>query len=467
MSARRRPDRRTTSRVSAGAALLACLVVTACTAGPSSSPTEQPSPSATPSSPSSGPPEPVTLTFAVYGQPGVVRAYRRLARAYTTLHPEVTLRVEAVADPATSEARLAADFEAGTPPDVFLTRQTTLPRLVQDQRVQPVDELLEQRGVEFGDKVQRLGLEAFAAQSALQCMPNDVSPYVVFYNRRLVDPEAVVAEDGERPPDPERGWTWEQFTRAAQRSSTGGVKGVYLAPRLTTLIPLVRSAGEDVVDDPDAPTTLTLADEGTRQALVEILSVARDEKITSSPAELAQQDAVTRFESGRLAMMLGTRALVPQLREKAGLEFDVFPLPSLGRFRTLADLTGYCIAKDSAHVPAAADFLAYASGPDGSRILASSGAIVPANLEALHSESFTQPTSYPQNSGVFDLVIRRADPMPSVAGWADMVSATQPLLDRLFYSRVLDLDTLLPRIDEVSAPFLAPPAETPSPTPEG
>jgi hypothetical protein len=92
---------------------------------------------------------------------------------------------------------------------------------------------------------------------------------------------------------------------------------------------------------------------------------------------------------------------------------------------------------------------------------------VPANLEALHSESFTQPTSYPQNSGVFDLVIRRADPMPSVAGWADMVSATQPLLDRLFYSRVLDLDTLLPRIDEVSAPFLAPPAETPSPTPEG
>jgi multiple sugar transport system substrate-binding protein len=453
--------------VSAGAALLTCLLAAACTAGPSGSPSEQPSPSPTPSSPSSGPPQPVTLTFAVYGQPGVLRSYRQLARAYTTLHPEVTLQVEAVDDPVASEARLAAEFEAGTPPDVFLARQTTLPRLVQDERVQPVDELLEQRGVEFGDKVQRLGLEAFAAESALQCMPNDVSPYVVFYNRRLVDPEAAVVEEGERPPDPESGWTWQQFSRAAERSSTGGVKGLYLAPRLTTLMPLVRSAGADVVDDPETPTTLTLAEEATRQALVEILSVARDERITPSPAELERQDAVTRFENGRLGMMIGTRDLVPRLREKAGLEFDVFPLPSLGRFRTMADLTGYCIARDSAHVPAAADFLAYASGPDGSRILASSGAIVPANLEALHSESFTQPTSYPQNSEVFDSVIRRADPMPSVAAWPDVVSATQPLLDRLFYSRVLDLDTLLPRIDEVSAPLLEPPAVTPSPTPEG
>ena len=32
--------------------------------------------------------------------------------------------------------------------------------------------------------------------------------------------------------------------------SADGVKGVYLPPRLTTLTPLLRSAGADIVDDP-------------------------------------------------------------------------------------------------------------------------------------------------------------------------------------------------------------------------
>jgi len=37
--------------------------------------------------------------------------------------------------------------------------------------------------------------------------------------------------------DEPRGWTWEQFVAAARAGSQGGVKGVYLPPRLTTLLP--------------------------------------------------------------------------------------------------------------------------------------------------------------------------------------------------------------------------------------
>ena len=339
-----------------------------------------------------------------------------------------------------------------------------LPSLVEEDRVQPVDELLEERGVQFGDTYQRLGLEAFAAEASLQCMPNDVSPYVVFYNKRLVVPQST-AEPGETPPTPEKGWSWEQFTKAARQISHGDVKGVYLAPRLTTLIPLVRSAGEDVVDDPKEPTTLTMADDGTRAVLEEILTVARDPSLNPTPRELAREDAVSRFEEGRLGMMVGTRELVPRLRTNPDLHFDVFPLPDLGRSRTLAEVTGYCIAKDSRHVADAADFLAYAVGEEGSKVMAASGAIVPSNLAALHSPSFTEPSSFPRNSVVYDEVMRRADPMPWAPGWPDVVSQTQPFLDRMFYAPVIDLDTLLPRIDEVAAAQLERPEESPSANP--
>jgi hypothetical protein len=93
-----------------------------------------------------------------------------------------------------------------------------------------------------------------------------------------------------------------------------------------------------------------------------------------------------------------------------------------------------------------------------------SGGVVPANLNALHSPSFEQPGRFPLNNQVFTTVMRRADTMPNPPAWQRVVSATQPLLNRLFYAPFLDLDAQLARIDEVSAPLLVPPTPSPSPS---
>jgi multiple sugar transport system substrate-binding protein len=405
----------------------------------------------------------VTLSLAVYGEPSGVAAYRKLAAAYMREKPNVTVKVEAFGDPVTARVRLNGHFADGTAPDVFLTDSTALPSLVSQERVQPVDELLEARGVQFGDAYERLGLEAFAANSALQCMPSDVSPYLIFYNKRLLRPESLAAK-GEDPPTAETGWTWEEFATAARRMSRNGVKGLYLPPDLTTLTPLLRSAGADIVDDPKNPTTLTLADGATRTALEQILTVARDARVTPTPAQLAKESALSRFEHDRLGMMIGTRALVPRLRADPDLRFDVFPLPSLGRPQTIADVSGYCISRESSHVEDAADLVAFASGKKGAALTARSGGIVPANLAALHSDAFEQPGQFPLNVDVFGDVMRRADVMPDPPTWPQVVDATQPLVKRLFYAPVLDLDTLLPRIDALSAPLLSPPSPSGSPS---
>ncbi|CAN5497451.1 hypothetical protein BH10ACT10_BH10ACT10_24950 [soil metagenome] len=467
MSARPRRDRRNRLAGPLAVIVLVGVVTAGCTsssdpgASPSATPTSAPTSA---SSSASSPSGPVTLRFATYGDPGVVAAYREIAKTYTTEHPDVIVRVDAAADAVTSADDVDRGFDAGTPPDLFLARQTDLASLMAQGRLQPVDELLEKPGVQFGDSFQRIGLEAFAGDSALQCMPNEVSPYVVYYNKRLVVPRTF-GQPGQTPPSPERGWRWDQFVAAAKSASTAGVKGLYLPPRLSTLIPLVRSAGQDLMDDDRLPTTLTFADEMNRSALEAILSVARDPLITPTARQLTRQDAVTRFENGRIAMMVGTRSLVPRLREKVDLHFDVFPLPSLGRARTVADMTGYCVAKGTEHLPQAIDFLAYASGDAAAKVLASSGSVVPANLAALHSPEFLDPSRFPRDSAVFDSVIRRADPMPSAQGWPDVVSQTQPLIDRMFYSPVIDLDSLLPRVDEVSTGLLVPPSPSPSASP--
>lgn len=461
MFERHRGARRTRLGAPAVAAALLCLV-SACTSGDEPSPT----PSSTPTSPSSSAAGPVTLRFEVYGGSSEVAAYRTLAAAYTQEHPNVTVKVESTADATTSEATLDRQFAAGTAPDLFLSDATNLPTLVSQDRVQPVDELLEDRDVEFGDNYERLGLEAFAAEDRLQCMPSDVSPYVVFYNRRLFSSvqlsDPLLPEQPE--PTPQTGWSWDQFVTAAQQMSSRNVKGVYLAPELTTLTPLLRSAGADIVDDPDKPTTLTL-DEGRAPAAMDrILTLARNARLTPTPEQLVRRGALERFERGELAMMIGTRALVPQLRSVAGLRFDVFPLPSLGRNQTIADVSGYCVSKDSPHIEDAVDFLAFAVGDQGAALTAVSGGVVPANLNALHSPSFEQPGRFPLNIEVFTNVMRRAEVMPNPPAWPRVVSATRPLLNRLFYGPLFDPAVLLARIDAVSAPLLVPPSPSPSPS---
>jgi multiple sugar transport system substrate-binding protein len=406
----------------------------------------------------------VTLRFAVYGDEQTVAAYQRLADAYTDEHPDVTVRVQHSPDRTTALQRLDRQFERGRAPDLFLLDHGDLPGYVAAQRVQPVDQLLEQRGVLFGDTYQRLGLEAFSADSALQCMPDDVSPLVVFYNKRLLRPRTLATPD-QPAPSVEDGWTWEQFATAARRMSHGRVRGVYVAPELGSLIPLVRSAGADVMDDERQPTTLTMADDGTRDALEQVLALLRDRRVTPSRRLLARESPQQLFEAGRIGMMFGTRRLVPKLREAQGLRFDVLPLPSLGRSRTVAEMNGYCISAQSDQVQATADFLTFATGPQGSRITAGFGGLVPANLEALHSDDFLDPGAQPRHPLVFAEGLRHADALPFAPAWPQVEAQTGPLVAQLFYAPVLDLDRLLPRMDSRSRALLAPAEASPSPSP--
>ncbi len=293
-------------------------------------------------------------------------------------------------------------------------------------------------------------------------MPHDVSPTVVYYNQDLVDLGSVV-EEGEDPPNAEDGWTWEQFSTAAREASRGRTKGVYLDASLQSLAPFIWSAGGELVDDNEAPTTLELSDGDTRAALEQVLALVRDPQVTPTRAELARRDAVARFKTGRLAMIVGGRELTPELRTAKGLDFEVFPLPSLGRYRTVSSMSGYCISADSDNVEAAADFLAFAVGREGATITTMPGYVVPSNLEVAHSPAFTQPGQQPANAFVFNEGVRRTSPTPFVPEWPQVTEEMQPLLDRLFYAPVIDLDTLLTAMESRSSEIFAQPTESPSP----
>lgn len=452
-----------------GPAGVAALLVSAgllagCTGGGAGGAATPASAATSPASPTSSDAGPVSLRFSVYGAPETVAAYKDMATAYTREHPNVTVHVEHTRDAEAATAHLEQQVRRGSEPDVFLTDHAAVPALVRDGDLQPVDELLEQRGMQFGEDFQRVGLEAFSADSSLQCMPDNISPLVVYYNTDLLRLRSLVPR-GEEPPTLETGWTWDQFSEAARKTSKGGVDGVYIPPTLTALTPLVRSAGADVVNDERTPTALTMDDADTRDALEKVLTLMRDPRVTPTRQQLASQDAVSRFKAGKIAMMVGTRELVPQLRTAARLHFDVFQLPNLGEFRTASDMSGLCISAKSPKIEAAADFITFAVSRRGAELTARSGTVVPTNVPALHSAAFIQPGRPPASVNVFSDSVRRSDSSPFVPRWTDVLERTGPLVDTMFYAPVLNLDRLLPRMDAIGERILAPTTASPSPSP--
>lgn len=448
-------------------AAVTALSLAACSGAAEPDPT--PTSSSTPL-PSSSSPDPVSLDVHVYGDASTIRTYRTIADAYTSEHPEVTLDLTSDPDPVTAAQTVTSGLDAGTGPDVFLLDQYELPDLVASGRLQPVDTLLEDRGLQFGDDYQRVALTTFSANSGLQCMPAEMSPLVVYYNKSLVQ-QANTSDVSVVLPDGSSGWTWESFATLARAvadlDGVGPIKGAYIPPDLESVTAFIRSAGGDVVDDPLDPTSLTLAGDTALETLTTMMTLLRDSTLSPAQADLPPGGAAEQFAEGDLGMFVGTRADLPRLRDTPGLRFDTAVLPSFGRTESVSRINGWCINKASDQVGAAADFISFAVGATGARIMAESGAMVPSSLQALSSEAFTQPGRQPRNAEAYANAVRRSDPMPFSSAWLAVAEEANRRFRPLFVRSDLDLDTVLVRrmtkLDESSTEIFTGEGTTPAP----
>ena len=450
-----------TARTLAGLAVAAVMGATLVGCTSDAPPEADPTPSsASPTATSD--PEPIEIEVAVYGDQRRLRTYRQIADAFTEANPDVvvTLREYPDAAEAAVDARTALDLGAG--PDVFLVDLRYLPDLVESGGLEPVDSLLEARGLQFGDDHQRVALTSLSADNRLQCMPAEMSPRVVYLNKRLVPRRQLAAADVVVPNAVEPAWSWLDFETTARTvagvDQLGPIKGVYLPPDISTLTGFVRSADGDVVDDVYEPSTLTLSSEDSLEAVGALVTLARDPAVSLTLKDVKSRDPLTWFTEGDLGMYIGTRDDLPALRAAERLKFDVAPLPSLGRSRGVAEVSGYCLNAGTEHQDAAADFIAFAVGEEGSAIAAESDVMVPARLDTVAEDVFKQPGEEPRNSQFYVASVRRAEPMPYDIGWPRTVTLVEDVLTRLFYRYDVDVEAELEQrmleLDELSEPLL-------------
>jgi multiple sugar transport system substrate-binding protein len=403
---------------------------------------------------------PARLTFGVVGSADEVEQFHTMAQTFELPTRTVTVKVESWP---TEEAMLAA-FRGGAPvPDVFVANRGHLAYLLDHRLVQPVDQLLDDRGFDFGDEFPRSSLTAFGSDNRLVCLPYGVQPSVIFFNKSLVRLNRLKDD----PPTPGQGWSLDQFAAAGRWATRHhrGVAGIFLDPTLTGLAPFVYSGGGDLFDDADQPTSLAFGADKSLQSLTQTVRALRAPRVMLSNAQLEQHTPLEWFERGKLAMIEGSRRMVPGLRAHAGLDFDVMPMPSLGSAATVGGLTGLCLSNTAADVSTAADFLVYASSPGALALVSYGGYLQPADQTVALSDAFQQPNRLPRHASVFTFSVKSMVYPPAIRQWDELEGAVGPLIEKMLDGTPAQVGHFARRIDRASYRVLGPrlgPSASPS-----
>ncbi len=388
---------------------------------------------------------PERIRVQVSGEPEETKVYAALARAFENQRRDVTVEVVEIASKGDHLARLSTSFAAGSPPDVFLVNYREYSQFVTRGAVAAIEAPLAERDVDLSAYYDQ-PVDAFTYDGELQCMPQNVSSLVVYYNR------AVFAAAG--VPEPADGWTWDDFVSTARKLTAGEVRGAGIDASIIRLAPFVWSNGGDVVDDLEQPTRLTLDEPAAREAVQDVVDLVREGSVPTEE-ELAAQDLQTRFVTGKLGMLLSSRREVPPLREVAGLDFDVAPVPRRVDPVTILHSDAYCLSAGGDAQDAAADFVAFATGEAGQRLAALSGRTVPSLRSVAESPAFLDPSRAPSRSQVFLDGISSMRRTPVVPVWPEVEDIVEEQMTRAFYDESGDLDAVLAEIDRRTRPVLA------------
>ena len=382
------------------------------------------------------------VRFLVFGDPEELKAFRAVVGAYERENDGDVQLIEA-SDREDLIARLSTSVAAGNPPDVFLMNYRFYGQFAAKDAIEPIDERLRDSDLIHSDDFYPQAMQAFQWGGKQLCLPQNISRLVVYYNRDLFRSAGV--------PDPEPGWTWNHMVGIARRLTMdaagnsivagepdqGGVKaavyGLGVEPTIIRIAPFVWSNGGRLVDDELRPTRLTLGEPQSLSALQQFLDLRTVQGVIPSDVEVEAQDDETRFANGGLAMLLSSRRSTPTFRTIKDFDWDVAPLPEHRQPAGILHSDAYCITAGSDRKDAAWDFVEYANGPEGQRIVAKTGRTVPSLKSVSRSDAFLDPSAKPRHSEVFLDGIPHIRRVPTISTWPEIEDAAEEIIENGLY----------------------------------
>ena len=373
------------------------------------------------------------ISFLVFGDPEELKAFRNVITAFKDAAPDLDVKLVEASDRDDLLARLSTSFAGGKPPDVFLLNYRFYGQFAARGVLEPVEERVDGSDVFQQDDFYRPALDAFRFDGVLTCLPQNISSLVVYYNRDLFRDAGV--------PEPAAGWTWDDLVDRALKltrdeDGDGNVDqyGLGVEASIIRIAPFVWSNGGELVDDVESPSRFTLDTPEAIDAMQKFFDLRELYAVVPTEQEIESEDDESRFQNGRMAMVLSSRRSTPTFRTITGFDWDVAPLPQHREPAGILHSDAYCMTKASENKDGAWRFIEFALGPEGQRITAASGRTVPSLKEIANSEAFLDPDAKPANSRVFLDTIPVIRRVPNVSTWPEIEDVTGGILELGMYT---------------------------------
>jgi len=286
------------------------------------------------------------------------RTVRRIYEDFERRHPGVDVRVEGIPDGYVSKVILS--FVAGTEPDVMLLDASSAAIFIDNGVLADLTQFIDGddsfRITDFFENV----VDIARRGDKVYAIPNDFTPMVVYYNKRLFDEAGL--------PYPQPGWNFREFQRTAKSLSIPGKQyGFAFANWMPGWIMWLWNNGGDATDGRRARGVLDSPQN------VETIQFLRDMiKVDGSAPSLGEAAAlgVDLFANGQAAMTVsGHWALIGYANAPKGPDgkpaitwedLGVVEMPTeLSKSVTVMYESGYAIGRNSKHKQLAWEFIKY------------------------------------------------------------------------------------------------------------
>ncbi|WP_082957383.1 sugar ABC transporter substrate-binding protein [Mycolicibacter heraklionensis] len=406
-----------------------------------------------------------TLTFFFAANPEEADARMRIVNAFQHEHPDIRVRtILAGGDPTQQMSTFCA---GGKCPDVLMAWEFNYAGLADRGVLLDLNTLLE-RDRQFAaalrsDSIPAL-YETFGFNGGQYAFPEQWSGAFLFYNTKIFADAGV-------PPPPGRWdtpWTFDEFLATAaaltRRSENGrvtqwGFVDTWSPPYSAALFGM--NNGVPWAVPRVNPTHLNFDDDDFLAGIQFYSDLSNVHRVAPAAADTQSISTMGLFTAGNAAMALGGHWRYQTFVQAQELEFDVAVLPTgpaaaaKGRAAQSAiGSTGLAIAADSRHREQAWEFVKFAAGPVGQRLIGESGLFVPVLRSAIDTPGFTAA-----HTGIGNLAVLTGGPahsegLPISPDWqkvhALMDRAIGPVLRGKRPAASLKRG-LTPQIDEVLA----------------
>lgn len=363
-----------------------------------------------------------TIKFSGWGDPQEKEVFTKLLKSFEAANPNI--KVEYIHVPDDYVGKMNTILAGGNAPDIFYVPDGDFGRWVSQGVLMPIDSYMKSTNINVSDIWENALIRyrydgAKMGVGPLYCLPKDIGPTVLYYNKDLFTKANVPFPSADKP------MTFQELIDVAKKlthtNSDGKIDQYGMGPIWWE--GFVWGNGGKVLSD-DRKEFLLNSKEAT-DALQFAADLRNVYKVSPDSRALEAMNDGQMFETGRLAMVINGRWQVPAYR-KLKFDWDVAPLPTAGKWNGWSGSVGLGIYSKSKHANAAFKLMEYLSGPEGQKLQSELGFAIPNFKSMAKTDVFLQPGQKPAHAEVFLKAAEAESPGPWTNlpnnKWLDLVN---------------------------------------------